>query len=114
MKEEKVEPGLIVYTCLIQSCIRAREIPSAIKLFDEMRSRKSIMPDAHIYSILSNGLLLNSFPDKALDLMLEAIETFGMHTNPKNAKSPTQASIFGASELCGNDTSIAKSLMRRL
>jgi hypothetical protein len=72
------------------------------------------MPDAHIYSILSNGLLLNSYPDKALDLMLEAIETFGMQTNPMNASGPTQASIFGAAELCGNDTSIAKSLMRRL
>lgn len=78
MKSQNVEPGLIVYTCLIQSCIRAKEITTAIELFDEMRNRKSIIPDAHIYSILSNGLLLNAFPDKALDLMLEAIKTFGM------------------------------------
>jgi pentatricopeptide repeat protein len=76
MRNEGIEPGLIVYTCLIQSCIRAKEITKAVDLFEEMRTRKSIRPDAHIFSILSNGLLHNNAPDKALDLMLEAIGTF--------------------------------------
>ena len=77
MKKEGLEPGLIVYTCLIQSCIRVREMKKAWELFEEMRKCKEITPDAHIYSILSNGLLLNGHPDRALDLMIEAIELFG-------------------------------------
>jgi pentatricopeptide repeat protein len=38
MKREDIQPGLIVYTCLIQSCIKAKDIIKAEQLFDEMRN----------------------------------------------------------------------------
>jgi hypothetical protein len=81
----------------------------AWELFEEMRKCKEITPDAHIYSILSNGLLLNCYPDRALDLMIEAIELFG-HDHQFNHNF----NQYGATELCGKDPQIAKSLMRRL
>lgn len=56
MKHSNVKPGLIVYTCLIQSCIRASQIDTAVKLFKEMQS-SGIKPDAVTFATLIKGLI---------------------------------------------------------
>lgn len=38
MHKERVRPGHIVYTCLIQTCIKARQLGTALEVFDEMKS----------------------------------------------------------------------------
>jgi pentatricopeptide repeat protein len=37
MKKEGVRPGLIVYTCLIQTCIKSRQIVIAQQIFNDMK-----------------------------------------------------------------------------
>jgi len=37
MKLSKIKPGLIVYTCLIQTCIKSHQLKNAIGLFKDMK-----------------------------------------------------------------------------
>lgn len=38
MKDRRIKPGLIVYTCLIQTCIKSNEIEIALQKFKDMKS----------------------------------------------------------------------------
>ncbi len=37
MKDWKIKPGLIVYTCLIQTCIKSGDIKTALEKFEDMK-----------------------------------------------------------------------------
>ena len=74
MKSEGIKPGLIVYTCLIQTCIRAKELAQATVLFYEMK-KQGIMPDSVIYMTVINSYINTQWYDHALDVILESLRT---------------------------------------
>ena len=73
MKHSNVKPGLIVYTCLIQSCIRAFDIDTAVKLFREMQ-QSGIQPDAVTFATLIKGQLKANYFSEALDTAIEMVK----------------------------------------
>lgn len=56
MKVASVKPGLIVYTCLIQTCISADRITKAEELFQQMKCER-VKPDAVMFATLIKGQL---------------------------------------------------------
>ena len=56
MKKESVKPGLIVYTCLIQTCIKAKQLKTAQQIFNDMKLN-SVKGDAITFSTLINGCI---------------------------------------------------------
>jgi pentatricopeptide repeat protein len=56
MKREGVKPGLVVYTCLIQTCVRNNLCEEAEQLFREMQIG-GIKPDAVTFATLIKGQL---------------------------------------------------------
>lgn len=89
MKILKIKPGIIVYTCLIQSCIRANDIETAEKLFREM-NQHGIQPDAVTFATLIKGLLKSNQFNKALETAIQMIQA-----NPKtNARSDPFCEVY--------------------
>lgn len=48
MKVAGVKPGIIVYTCLIQTCLKANQLKTALGLFKDMKN-EGIQPDSVTY-----------------------------------------------------------------
>ncbi len=71
MKDWKIKPGLIVYTCLIQTCIKSNEIDIALQKFKEM-NQDGIQGDSVTYATLLKGCLQFKKFKEACDLYEEA------------------------------------------
>jgi len=63
---------MIVYTCLVQSCIKNKDINKAIQLFETMKKQK-IRPDHIVYSSIINGCLFNRKFESAHKYLIESI-----------------------------------------
>ena len=73
MKSNGVEPGLIVYTCLIQTCIKSKDMETSLKLYREM-SKAKILGDTVFYNTLISGLIFNHMTLQSLEIVLEAFK----------------------------------------
>lgn len=74
MKEKKIEVGVIVYTCLIQACIKHKKIEKIVELYHEMTS-SNIKGDSVFYNTVISGLIFNGFLKDALKILLDSLET---------------------------------------
>lgn len=72
MKSLGVTPGIVVYTCVIQSCIKAQQILIALKKFDEMKKRR-IQGDAVTYQTLLRGCVQFKKFEQALGVLEDAV-----------------------------------------
>ncbi len=70
MKRENIAPGLIVYTCLIQTCIKARQFGTAMEIFKEMKSG-GIKGDDVTYNTLINGCMTGK--QTQIDIVYELV-----------------------------------------
>ena len=73
MKKNRVIPGLIVYTCLIQTCLKCKNFSKAIHLFEELKNIK-INPDHVIYSSIVNSFLYNKKFELAYQYLFESFK----------------------------------------
>lgn len=73
MKTRRIRPGLIVFTCLIQACIKHKTIENLMPLYEEMRAL-NINGDAVLFNTLISGLVLNLRISEGLHLAKEASE----------------------------------------
>jgi len=73
MKKNNVKPGMIVFTCLIQTCIRTKNIEKAIEVFDNLRKEKLYL-DHVIYASIIMGCLYNKKIEYAKNFLLESID----------------------------------------
>jgi len=58
MVQNKIKPGIIVYTCLIQKCLRSKRFDQAINLFEALK-HDNLQPDHVLYNTIVNGCLFN-------------------------------------------------------
>jgi len=58
MKKYNVKPGLVNYTCIIQTCIHIKDIDKALEKFNAMILNE-VLPDALTYETLIKGCLDN-------------------------------------------------------
>lgn len=101
MKALGVTPGIVVYTCVIQSCIKAQQILIALKKFDEMKKRR-IQGDAVTYQTLLRGCMQFKKYEQALAVLEDAVAA-GVAV-PSDV---IEAVVAGASQLDGAETRIA-------
>jgi len=73
MKNDQLRPGLIVYTCLIQGCIKSKKIDKVVELFREMEAF-NVRGDAVFYNTLVSGLMFNHRMDLASEITLKTLE----------------------------------------
>lgn len=73
MKVANVKPGLIVYTCLIQTCIGGDRIEKAEELFRQMKGER-VKPDAVMFATLIKGQLRQQRYPEALNMALKMVE----------------------------------------
>lgn len=63
-------PGLILYTCIVQACIRCKKIPKMLEYFNEMRVNR-IECDEVLYNTIISGLTFNYHLKDAVDVLFE-------------------------------------------
>lgn len=73
MRKNKIQPGIIVYTCLIQTCIKSGDIHTALKKFEEMTA-EGISADHVTYSTLIKGCLQFKKLTEACDLLEDSFK----------------------------------------
>ena len=73
MRISNVRPGLIVYTCLIQTCICLGSIEKAEELFQRMKYER-VKPDAVMFATLIKGQLKEGRFNEALNTALRMID----------------------------------------
>lgn len=73
MKNANLKPGLIVYTCLIQTCVKYKKANLLIGLYNEMISY-GIKGDPVFYNTLISGLVFNYYLKEACELTLFTLE----------------------------------------
>ena len=63
MREMSIAPGLIVYTCLIQTYVKTKKIKEIIDMYYEM-GKNGILMDKVFYNTIVSGLIFhNSIPE---------------------------------------------------
>jgi len=70
-REYNMKPNLHVYTCLIQACVRNKQIRKSWELFGEMLCSK-IAPDAITYGTVIQGCVYHSKFEQAMALVRHA------------------------------------------
>jgi len=73
MKENKISPGLIVYTCLIQASIKSYDFVRTINLF-EMMKNEGVVPDHVVYNTIINTCIYNYDWDLTYKYTVESFE----------------------------------------
>lgn len=71
MTRNNIRPGVIVYTCLIQACIRNRRANMFFTLFNEI-VKNNIIGDTVFYNTLVNGLVQLNFVKEAVSILIDA------------------------------------------
>lgn len=80
MKKEGVRPGLIVYTCLIQTCIRCEQVNLAHQIYTDMKNQ-GIKADQVTFNTLLQGWAsqhsrcLPEWPQSVLSLLQDLATT---------------------------------------
>jgi pentatricopeptide repeat domain-containing protein 1 len=64
MKREGVAPGMIVYTCLLQTCIRSKQIHKALSIYEDMKIQ-GVRGDKVTFNTLVNGCVYAKQLDSA-------------------------------------------------
>jgi len=71
MLVHKIKPGIIVYTCLIQTCLRNKKFDQALNLFESLKN-DNLRPDHVLYNTIVNGCLYNQKWELACKYTLES------------------------------------------
>jgi pentatricopeptide repeat protein len=71
--KQSLRPGLVLYTCIIQACIRCKKVKKVMQLHHEM-NQKGIECDEVLYNIIISGLTFNFHLREATDLLFEAFD----------------------------------------
>lgn len=72
MQKLGVAPGIVVYTCVIQTCIRAKQILTAVDKYDDMKRRK-VLGDSVTFSTLLKGCVQFKKHEHALRILEDAL-----------------------------------------
>jgi len=73
MPKYNVYPGLVTYTCLLQTCIHNKKCHKAIELFIKMKSEE-IEGDQITYNTLINGCIKNRYYQDAYEISVESLD----------------------------------------
>ena len=73
MKLNGVLPGVIVYTCLLQACIKNKMVDKAIEIFNDMVAN-NVKPDKTAYNTIVNGCIFSGKLLSACNILLQAID----------------------------------------
>ena len=73
MHKEDIRPGLIVYTCLIQGCIKLKYPEKILPIYKDMQANK-ISGDTVLFNTLISGLLFNGYLIEAIDFTLDTLD----------------------------------------
>ncbi|PWW74959.1 hypothetical protein C7212DRAFT_345866 [Tuber magnatum] len=69
MREAGVQPNIVVYTTLIQTCLNRREVPTAWQIFNLMKLKsRATAPDAHTFTLMLHACALEGESERALNL----------------------------------------------
>ena len=71
MKVKGINPGMIVYTCMIQSCLRAKKLKLTLQEYGDMVGN-GIQGDRVLYNTLINGCVYNRNPNAGVQIMKDA------------------------------------------
>ena len=74
MKQAGIKPGIIVYTCLIQTCIKSRDLKTAIAKFYEMK-KIGINADSVTYQTILKGCMQFRKLSDACDIVDDAYKS---------------------------------------
>ncbi len=72
MKLLGIKPGLIVYTCIIQACIKHKKIHLILPLYDEMKNN-NVKGDTVFYNTLISGLMFNHVLWEAVKITIDSL-----------------------------------------
>ena len=77
IKQNRLKPGLIVFTCLVKACLQAKNARRALDAFEMLK--QELFPDKVVYQTLIQGLLgLEGWTTTAAQYALEAWREFGI------------------------------------
>ena len=74
MKKEQILIGVIIYTCVIQACIRANCIEKDIQVFEALKASPNAFPDQVIYNTIINGCIFAGRLSNACTYLNESIK----------------------------------------
>merc|ERR1740123_1654687 len=67
-KKYGLRPNIQVYTCLIQSCLRDRQVQKAFSLYNKLVG-EGILPDCKTYTSMARGCLRAGALEKAVQIV---------------------------------------------
>ena len=70
MKEEKIAPGIISLTCLLQICVKLKNIELMEQIYNEVKKRE-LRGDAVFYNTLVSGFVYNNNLKRGIEILLE-------------------------------------------
>mmetsp|Transcript_11330 Transcript_11330/g.1764 ORF Transcript_11330/g.1764 Transcript_11330/m.1764 type:complete len:84 (+) Transcript_11330:658-909(+) len=72
MKEEFVKPGIIVFTCLVQTCVKTKNMPKLVEIYEELKKAK-VVGDPVFYNTLISGMMFNHYIRSALEVTIDTL-----------------------------------------
>lgn len=79
MQAAGIEPNLVVYTTLIQTCINRKDLDTAWQVFNLIKFKSTATaPDQSAYALMIHACALDGETEKALDLFADMTERRGI------------------------------------
>ncbi|KAL7269404.1 hypothetical protein RUND412_007934 [Rhizina undulata] len=77
-----IQANLVLYTTLIQTCIKSEELPTAWAIFDLIKFRSTATaPDVNVYTLMIHACAKNGEAERAMDLYTDMTERRELQPN---------------------------------